>query len=381
MFRSWFNFRALISLIILASIIIMLGSSIFMFVKSHYAPVATLHTMVGFCLLFAALWHLKNNFSPLKGYLRLRFWGKQSRYKLTLPLAFLSVGLLAGLSWFGIAPVQQFYQWGMTLRSSDLGFENQEVRYLLVDKALREPSAQQLSVEFKAGPAFHWPQYAIWLETLDGEFVQPVYVTQKLAENNFANRVSTRDKDTVFTDNPFERPGFTMKQAFELVVEPETRSDRFRSESLPVFLHQLAGKDNQAANSPNISSKISRLVDGYSGPTMMNNFIYKSGIEQKLSGAYKLRLEVNQSFDFNQYYSSDRFPEDAIYSGSGYSAQPSVIYEAEINFDKPNKLFVMELIGRGHHSGQDGKVHVDLSGMTSALQLVDRVLVEVNTSS
>lgn len=373
MFSRWINFRALISLVIFASILIMLGSSIFMFVKSHYAPVATLHTIVGFCMLLAAFWHLKNNFSPLKSYLRLRFWGKQSRYKFTLPLAFLSVALLGVLSWLGVQPIKQFYQWGMTLRASDLGFDNQEVRYLIVDNAAQGSTTPQLSIELKAGAAFHWPQYAIWLETLDGEFVQPVYVTQKLAENNFANRVSTRDKDTVFTDNPFERPGFTMEQAFDLVVEPETRADRFRSESLPVFLHQLAGKDNNAVS----ASKVSRLVDGYSGATMMGNFIYKSALAKQPSGAYKLRLEVNQSFDFNQYYSSDRFPDDAIYSGSGYSAQPSVIYETEINFDEPNKLFVMELIGRGHHSGQDGEVHLDLFGMTSALQLVDRVLVEV----
>ena len=41
----------------------------------------------------------------------------------------------------------------------------------------------------------------------------------------------------------------------------------------------------------------------------------------------------------------------------------------------------MKLIGRGHHSGQDGEVHADLSGMTSALQLVDRVLVEVKAAN
>ncbi len=374
--NRWFHFRALISLVIFASMFVMFASSIFMFVKSHYPPVATLHTIVGFGLLLAAFWHLKNNFTPLKSYLQLRFWGKKSRYKWTLPMAFLSVAILAALSWLGIQPVKQFYQWGMTLRATDLGFENQELRYLLVDNTAEDLTTPQLSIEFKAGAAFQWPQYAIWLETLEGQFVQPIYVTQKLAENNFANRVSTRDKNAVFTDNPFERPGFTMEQAFDLVVEPETRNDRFRTESLPVFLHKLAS-NNQSVE----ANQISKLVDGYSGATMMNNFIYRASVEHKLSGIYRLRLEVNQSFDFNQYYASDRFPEDAIYSGSGYSAQPSVIYETEINFDKPNALFVMKLIGRGHHSGQDGEVHADLSGMTSALQLVDRVLVEVKAAN
>jgi len=42
-------------------------------------------------------------------------------------------------------------------------------------------------------------------------------------------------------------------------------------------------------------------------------------------------MEVNRTYDFNEYYSKTRFPDDAIYSGTGSSGQPSLIYKAIID--------------------------------------------------
>jgi hypothetical protein len=88
-------------------------------------------------------------------------------------------------------------------------------------------------------------------------------------------------------------------------------------------------------------------------------------------------LEINQSFDFNEFYSSDRYPDDPIYSGNGYSAQPSVVYEAIIDTTASQRYFPMAVVGRGHHSGQDGKLYQELDRLTTALELVDRVIVEI----
>ena len=35
----------------------------------------------------------------------------------------------------------------------------------------------------------------------------------------------------------------------------------------------------------------------------------------------------------------------------------------------------MSLLGRGHHSGQDGEIYTDLGGITTARDLVARALV------
>ena len=108
---------------------------------------------------------------------------------------------------------------------------------------------------------------------------------------------------------------------------------------------------------------------------MTDNFIYSIKLNDKLSGQYRIRFEVNHSFDYNEYYSSDRFPDDPIYSGDGFTAQPSIIYQAIIDFDKPNQLLQMELVGHGHHSGQTGEIYADMSKLTTALELVERILV------
>jgi len=36
----------------------------------------------------------------------------------------------------------------------------------------------------------------------------------------------------------------------------------------------------------------------------------------------------------------------------------------------------MELIGRGHHSGENGKIYTDMSGITTAKEMIKRVIVE-----
>jgi hypothetical protein len=54
-------------------------------------------------------------------------------------------------------------------------------------------------------------------------------------------------------------------------------------------------------------------------------------------GRYKLMIEVNRTYDFNEYYSKTRFPDDAIYSGTGSSGQPSLIYESIVDSQQPEQ--------------------------------------------
>ncbi len=90
-----------------------------------------------------------------------------------------------------------------------------------------------------------------------------------------------------------------------------------------------------------------------------------------------VKLEINRSFDYNDTYSQTAFPDDPIYSGSGNSAQPSLIYATEIDFDTDTRYHFMRLLGRGHHSGETGEIYQDLSGISTAKEMVDRAIVEV----
>ncbi len=88
-------------------------------------------------------------------------------------------------------------------------------------------------------------------------------------------------------------------------------------------------------------------------------------------------VEINQSFDWNSYYSENKFSDDEIYSGSGKVGQPSLIYAAEISKSEITSPVhkVMNLIGHGHHSGKDGKLYTDLSRITTAKNIAERIIL------
>jgi hypothetical protein len=134
-------------------------------------------------------------------------------------------------------------------------------------------------------------------------------------------------------------------------------------------------KDDQ--ESTLITEQEKQQLDGYTGATLLNNYLLSSSLKNPQSGKYTVFLEINQSFDFNDYYSSDRFPNDKIYSGDGFSAQPSVVYQAQIDFDSSTQLYPMTLVGHGHHSGQNGEIDINTENLTTALAIVDRIIVDI----
>ncbi|NQZ87638.1 MAG: DUF4405 domain-containing protein [Colwellia sp.] len=367
------NLRSFVSLTIFLSLMVILVTSILMFSQHHDASTAIVHTSVGFGMLIIALWHLKNNFTPLKQYFKWRT-GHKSVINIALPLSVSLCLLLVLLSTFQFSPLLAVYEWGNRLRAGDTAREVDKISYDKVDKTLDSHTGAELTIDLRKGPYFAWPQYAIWVETLDGEFIQPIYVTSSLAKNNFINKVTNKDNSIRFNSHVFFSKKFDPKTLFNFEEDVATKDQRIRPESLPVFLHKLGKKSADGFFVPTDGNLI---ADSYTGATINNNFLLKSRMKQPIEGRVKVRLEVNHSFDFNEYYSSDRFPDDPIYSGSGYSAQPSIIYEAIVNFNEEQEYYPMKIIGHGHHSGQNGLVYQDMGNFTTALELIDRVIIEV----
>ena len=366
-----FSGRSFVSVCIFVSFWVMLITSILMFAKRHTVTTSMMHTVLGTALLLLAVWHLKNNFPSLKQHFRFRSRGSNGKANLALPIALiLGLGLVV-LSLLQFRPLLAFYEWGSRLRAGDEAVPQEEFTYVRVSQSPLNAGGLALTIDLRTGPYFAWPQYAIWLETMDGQFIQPLYVTGKLAANNFSTKVGRKDKNLVFTSNPMTSGEFDPEQIFDFKNEPETAAQRQRPESLPVFLHKLNGHVHQSAPAG------SKTLDGYSGATITNSFLLSSRTRTPVENAFKVRMEINQSFDFNDYYSSNRYPDDPIYSGDGYSAQPSVVYEAVIDPTSQQKYYPMTLIGRGHHSGRDGVLYRDLQNLTTALELVDRIIVEV----
>ncbi|MCK0189158.1 hypothetical protein [Arenibacter sp. F20364] len=146
-------------------------------------------------------------------------------------------------------------------------------------------------------------------------------------------------------------------------------------ESLPYWSHKRGIKAEDGLYMPMGNSAD---IDANSGATPTGNFIIHANSEIA-KGNYKILMELNQSYDWNEFYTKDKFPEDEIYSGSGQVGQPSLIYASEIapkDFDaKTYKL--MELIGHGHYSGKNGGLYEDLSQITTAKQIADRIIITI----
>ncbi|WP_039915016.1 DUF4405 domain-containing protein [Cellvibrio mixtus] len=363
------RWRSFISLSIFLGFTILFITSLLMFLKPHRELVALLHTIFGFWLLLLLLWHIKNNLKPLKNYLRNTGTAKINIAPLGSAGVFV---VLLILVYYQTVPFMQFYRWGQTLRAATANGVDEQQTYQIRRVQPAIATGETFTIEFRKGPFFMWPQYAIWLETLDGKFIQPLYVTGKLAHNNFANKVTRKKPQQVFIDNPLAAD-MDAGEIFEYQWDTASKNERKRPESLPVFLHALGLKSADGAMVPEVSTPI---LDAYSGATMRENFQLTTKSLTALPEKFRIRFEINQSFDFNTYYSSDRFPDDEVYSGDGYSAQPSVIYEAVVDRNDKQPIYLLKLAGQGHHSGKDGEINPDTSNLTTATQLVDRILVE-----
>ncbi|HEY6530200.1 MAG TPA: hypothetical protein VIZ65_16045 [Cellvibrionaceae bacterium] len=360
-----FKSRTLVSVSLLLLFAGLLVTSVLMFTRSHNTTTALMHTVLGTAILMLIFWHLTHNFAALRQHLK---WsGARAKANSALAVALVFVATLAAATFYQWAPFEHFYNWGAAMRLQANGPQQMQFTYMRVDATATQATGEAMRIDLRSGPQFDWPQYAFWLETLDGTLIQPLYVTRKLAQNQFDTRVTRKAEGLVFTSNPLKAG----KEAaiFDFVSDPDSASDRARPESLPVFLHKLA----QAHSTHDAT------IDGYAGATIQQSFLLSTRAKSPVAAPYRVRFEINQSFDFNDYYSSDRFPDDAIYSGNGYSAQPSLIYEAVINPGSNQRYYPMQLIGRGHHSGQDGDIHADMNNMTTALEIIDRIIIEIPT--
>jgi hypothetical protein len=356
--------RALIATSLLWALLSLTITGLCLLLLPHSDGMAITHIFSGFWLSALAVWHIAKNAKPLGAYLTKKHphWGYP-----TAAISTLLMAVLLSLFYQQTEPFKSLYSASQQIRSANAAQSSAELAFQQLTIAPKNAHGLTFELLVRKGAHFMWPQYAFWLEADTGEFIQPLYVTQALAHNNFIHRATAKNPQAVFRNNPLA----TQDQgdaSFTFTAEPDSAAQRKRPESLPVFLHAAATTQAPA-------------VDAYAGATQTENFILATQALRQLPQRFKLRFEINQSFDFNTYYSSDRFPDDPIYSGNGYSGQPSVIYEVRIDQSALQPIYALQLIGHGHHAGRDGAVHTDMSGLTTAKALVEKILLEVKKTS
>lgn len=340
------NRRALVSSLLAGAFLGLATTGVIAWATPYDPVVAGIHTMLGCAVLVAFGFHLANNLRPLTGYLK-------GRARLVGAVA-LPAGL-ATLVLLGLPPATTVIETGYALRNMGGVTEGS---YEVIRTRVGDESGVPVTLSVRAGrhyesapqPLFlgltytSIPQMAFWVEDAEGRFLQTLYVTRAISDSSF---LSTDP----FSDEVIRRP-----------------------EALPVWSHRRGVRydDGLAVPLPGNTD-----LDGVTAPTPVGHYDLASRAEAD-GGVVRVFMEVNRSYDFNAYWHPERFPEDPVYSGSGSSGQPSLVYVAEIDVDAGERFALFEPVGHGHPSGRDGTLTRDLTGFDTALELVGPVIAEID---
>jgi hypothetical protein len=184
------------------------------------------------------------------------------------------------------------------------------------------------------------PQMAVWIERSDGGFVDTIYVTRKSATAAWSAAGGAR-----------------------------------RPEALPAWSY---ARGIAAADGLYMPDKKHGLPDAVSGATPAAAFSKSWKIPASLApGRYRVKAELNSSFDWNEAY-PDRLPK-ADPRWSEVNGQPSIVWEGDIELGGATRkggAASLAPVGTGSLRGEGGAVTPGLAGIASARMLAASIVVE-----
>ena len=147
-----------------------------------------------------------------------------------------------------------------------------------------------------------------------------------------------------------------------------------RKEALPHWCYSRRVKYDDGLYLP---TKKEPLIDGISGATPHKSFEIKLSPTTTLK-KFIVKIEINHSTDFNEYFPKSAKEGEANYSGGKEgSGQPAIIYAANVNLSSGEKSFEANLIGHSSPDGSSGGINEDTSRLTTALHIVKRINVTI----
>lgn len=205
----------------------------------------------------------------------------------------------------------------------------------------------QLEVQFSKGKAHNHPTFSIWVEDMNGEMIETLFVTKYLATGIFGHGELGEGK----WDN---KPGVAKRPA-----------------SLPYWLHKRGIKADGKTYLPTVEHPV---VDAITGATPKADFKLATSSIKQLPQKFRLMMEINQTWDWNEYWNNSLYPDDVNYKSS---CQPALVYAVTIDQSKPELEYYLNPIGHSHYAGNDGELYTDLSTLTTAKEIVGKVIAKI----
>jgi hypothetical protein len=209
-------------------------------------------------------------------------------------------------------------------------------------KTLPYADGTPIRIAFEKGEDFYHPLIVFWIEDKEGNFIETIYASQSIATGTFQFGVA---------EGKNWKPG-----------------ERRRPAALPYWGHKRGLKAPDGLYLPTPQKP---LPDAITGATPKTNFVIKTSLNPDLKSV-RLLMEINQTWDWNQYWHNNRFPDDDEYKTS---CQPALVYMAEVDFSMPNAIIELKPIGHSHPSGKTGELFTDISTFTTALNIAKKVTV------
>jgi len=202
-----------------------------------------------------------------------------------------------------------------------------------------------LEFKFRRGPEHNYPLMAVWIEDTAGNYIQTLYVAESIAKGVF----SYGDKSTgKWMPGPMRRPA-----------------------ALPVWAHKRNVKE---ADGLYVPTQENPIPDAYTGATPQAHFVLLATTDKELPQYFYVWFEINQTWDWNSYWTNNKYPDDTEYKTS---CQPALIYRVLLSMDETGQPKQMQLIGHSHYSGRDGSVNPDLSTITTAKEITETIVVRI----
>jgi len=197
-----------------------------------------------------------------------------------------------------------------------------------------------ITISLENGSGFNHPSYVIWQEDMMGNYVKTLFITKSYASGIFGHQMVG---DSIWL---------------------KTSGESHQPAALPFWSH----KKGLLKNNSLIPSPESPFADAYTGATPTNDLLFNT----KLSGAKPMRIwmEVNQAWDWNEYWVNNKYPESEAYK---HSAQPSLIYAVTI--DDQSDVFYLNPVGHGDPTGETGKLFTNLNTMTTSKKIFDSIKI------
>lgn len=204
----------------------------------------------------------------------------------------------------------------------------------------------EITVDFYRGKSFYYPLIAVWLEDENGNYIQTLFVARSVATGTF---MYGKQEGNKWIGAPKRAP-----------------------QTLPYWAHK---RNITASDGLYMPEPDNPVPDAYSGATPVTGFKLISKADSSLPEKFRVMLEVNQNWDWNEYWTNDKYPDDEFYK---MSCQPALVYEADVNSKAGAERYIMKPAGHSHYSGKTGELFTDLSTITTALHIADSIVVKIN---